>query len=381
MNSARIEAVETMIVDGGWRSFVFVRIVTEDGSIGVGEATLEFYEDVIAAAVMNLARDIRGVDSDRIEYVWQRLVRGGVWRGGPVHMSAVSGIDQALWDLKGKRLGAPVYRLLGGSCRETIRLYGNGARGDTPDAIAASAQTVAAAGFSDLKFLSSGPSLEVDPGHAVRQTVAMLRAAREALGPAAGIGVDCHCRFSPAMAVKLARQLEPLDAWFLEEPVVREDPQGMARVASSTSIPVAAGERLYSRWDFRPFFEAGAIALAQPDLSHCGGITEARRIAALAEVHGVGIAPHNPLSPVNTLASAHLAMATPNFVALEYVVDDVPWRDELIRPRLAIDHGVLRVPDLPGLGFELDLETVAAHPGHPSERPRLDHDDGAIAEW
>src|SRR5881628_2387289 len=152
---SRIVAVETIVVDGGWRSFVFVRIVTEDGVTGVGEATLEFYEDVVAAAVTNLAAGIRGIDANRIEYVWQRLVRGGVWRGGPVHMSAVSGIDQALWDLKGKRLGAPVYDLLGGSCRDYVRLYGNGARGETPDAIAVSARSVVDEGFDDLKFLAA----------------------------------------------------------------------------------------------------------------------------------------------------------------------------------------------------------------------------------
>jgi galactonate dehydratase len=296
-------------------------------------------------------------------------------------MSAVSGIDQALWDLKGKRLGVPVFELFGGSCRDHIRLYGNGARGDTPEAIASSARSVADSGFRDLKFLSAGPSLEVDPGAAVDLTVAMLAAAREALGAEAGIGVDCHGRFSPAMAIKLARRLEPLNPWFLEEPVVREDPVGMSRVAASTSVPIAAGERLYSRSDFKPFLTAGAIALAQPDLAHCGGISEARRIAAVAETFGVGVAPHNPLSPVNTLASAHLAMATPNFVTLEYVVDDVDWRNALIEPPLDIDGGVLRLPDRPGLGFELNAETVAAHPGRPTARPRLDHEDGAVAEW
>ena len=376
-----IEAIETFVVDGGWRSFVFVRITTEDGLSGVGEATLEFYEDVVAVAVANLGRSIRGIDAGRIEYIWQRLVKGGVWRGGPVHMSAVSGIDQALWDLFGKRTGLPVHALLGGACRDDVALYGNGARGETPEQIAASAKPIADAGFAGLKFLAAGPSLAVDTGEAIKRTVAMAAAARDAVGPDIGVGVDCHCRFSPAMAVKLARGLEPLDVWFLEEPVVREDPVGMGRVAASTTIPIAAGERLYSRSDFEPFLQAGAIALAQPDLSHCGGISEARRIAAQVEVKGVGFAPHNPLSPVNTLASAQLALTTPNFVTLEYVVDDVPWRDALIDPPLDIADGILRVPDLPGLGFELNMETVLAHPGGPTERPRLDHLDGGVAEW
>jgi galactonate dehydratase len=215
----------------------------------------------------------------------------------------------------------------------------------------------------------------------VQPTVDLARAAREAVGPAAGIAVDAHGRFSPAMAIRLARALEPIGIWFLEEPVVRENPRGMARVATATTIPIAAGERLYSRWDFQPFLELGAIALAQPDLAHCGGIAEARRIAAMAEVHQVGVAPHNPLSPVNTVASAHLAMTTPNFVSLEYVVDDVPWRDQLVTPPLEIADGSLRLPARPGLGIELDMATCAAHPGGASSRPRLEHGDGAVAEW
>jgi galactonate dehydratase len=378
---SRIEAVEVLTVEGGWRSFVFVRITTEDGLSGIGEGTLEFYEDVMSAAIANLGASIRGLDASRIEYIWQRLVRGGVWRGGAVHMSAVSGIEQALWDLKGKAAGLPVYELLGGSCRDHVRLYANSPRGETPDEMAKSAQRIQAMGFDDFKFLAPGPQRDVDTDPAISRTAVLAAAIREACGPTAGIAVDAHCRFSPAMAIKVARDLEPLRAWFFEEPVVRENPEGMARVAASTTIPIAAGERLLSRWDFLPFFRSAAIALAQPDLAHCGGIAEARRIAAMAEVYGIGIAPHNPLSPVNTLASAHLAMTTPNFVALEYVIDDVPWRDSLIDPPLAIADGILTLPDRPGLGFELNMETVAAHPGGAHERPRLDFTDGAVADW
>jgi galactonate dehydratase len=376
-----IESVETVTVDGDWRSFVFVRITTEDGATGLGEATLEFYEDVVAAAVANLGRAIRGIDAGRIEYIWQRLFRGGVWRGGPVHMSAVSGIEQALWDLKGKALGVPVYELLGGSCRDNIGLYGNGPTGSTPDEVAASARRIQGLGYANMKFLASGPNLDVDIDWPIQRTVEIAEAVREAVGPSAGIGVDAHGRFSPAMAIKLAHGLEPFRIWFFEEPVVRENPNGMARVAASTTIPIAAGERLYSRWDFQPFFELAAIALAQPDLAHCGGIAEARRIAAMAEVHQIGIAPHNPLSPVNTLASAHVAMATPNFVALEYVVDDVPWRDDLVDRALDIDEGRLFLSDRPGLGVELNMATCDAHPGLAKPRPRLEHADGTIAEW
>jgi galactonate dehydratase len=296
-------------------------------------------------------------------------------------MSAISGIEQALWDLKGKAADMPVYELLGGACRDHVDLYANGARGTTPDEMAASAARIRDMGFAKLKLAAAGPNRAVDGSDAIDRTRQAVAAIREATGPKMGIAVDAHGRYAPAMAVKLARALEPLDVWFLEEPVLPESPAALARVAASTTIPLAAGERLHSRWDFEPFLATGALALAQPDLAHCGGIAEGRRIAALAELHQAGLAPHNPMSPVNTAASAHLAMATPNFVTLEYLVDDVPWRDDLLVEPLDVREGRLCLSDRPGLGIDLDLETCRAHP--PVERPwpSFEHADGAVAEW
>jgi galactonate dehydratase len=381
VRGSRIESVETVSVAAGWRTWVFVRIITEEGATGLGEATLEYHEDLVARAVSDLGRVIRGLDSGRIEQIWQRLYRGGFWRGGPVLMSAISGIDQALWDLKGKAAGMPVYELLGGACRDYVTLYANGPRGTTADDLARSARQICDHGFGKMKLAAIGPNLDVEAGPAIGRTVDIVRAVRDAVGPVVGIAVDAHGRFSPAMAIRLARQLEPLDIWFLEEPALPENPNGIAAIAAATTIPIAAGERLHSRWDFRPLIESSAIALAQPDLAHCGGISEGRRIAAMAEVHQIGLAPHNPMSPVNTLASAHVAMTSPNFVALEYLVDDVAWRDEIFDLPLAVADGILRVPDRPGLGIDLNLDASAAHPPEPVTRPGYTHADGAVAEW
>jgi galactonate dehydratase len=380
-NPSRIEAVETVQVAGGWRTFVFVLITTEDGTTGIGEATLEYHEDTAAAAVHTLGEAIRGVDASRIEQIWQRLYRGGFWRGGPVLMSAISGIDQALWDLKGKAADMPVYQLLGGACRDYVELYANGPRGATPVELATSATGLVSRGFRSMKLAAAGPVLAVDAGTAVARAREEVAAIRDAVGPDVRIAVDAHGRYNPAMAVRLAHALEPLDIWFLEEPVLPENAGALGRIATATTIPLALGERLHSRWDFRPFLEGGFVALAQPDLAHCGGISEGRRIAALAELHQTGFAPHNPMSPVNTAASAHLAMATPNFVALEYLTDDVPWAQGLFAQGLDAREGRIYLSDRPGLGLELDLEACRAHPPAAVPRPGFSHADGAVAEW
>ncbi|MDQ6793301.1 MAG: galactonate dehydratase [Chloroflexota bacterium] len=378
---SRIEAVETLRAEAGWRSFVFVMITTDDGVTGVGEATLEYHEETVAAAVSQLGQAIRGVDASRIEWIWQRLYRGGFWRGGPVLMSAISGIDQALWDIKGKTAGMPVYELLGGACRDYVSLYANGPRGATTAELATSAASLTDRGFSAMKLAAAGPVLAVDDESAIDRTRQDVAAIRDAVGSGVRIAIDAHGRYSPAMVVRLARALEPLDVWFLEEPVLPENSEALARVAASTTIPLALGERLHSRWDFRPFIEGGFLALAQPDLAHCGGISEGRRIASLAELHQVGFAPHNPMSPVNTAASAHLAMATPNFVALEYLVDEVEWASELLAEPLDVRDGRLVLSDRPGLGIELNVEACRAHPPTDVRRPGFDHVDGAVAEW
>ena len=332
----RITGIRTVVVDGGMRNWVLVLVDTDEGLTGVGEATLEGKAETMVAAVGELGRMIDGQDPDRIQHLWQVMYRHSFWRGGPVLMSAISGIEQALWDIAGKAAGLPVYAFLGGGCRDRIPLYANGPRGTTPEEYAASAREIVAAGFSALKVAAVEATLPVDASGTVRRAAAAVGAIRDAVGPDVAIAVDVHGRLSPAMSIRLARELEPLDIWFLEEPVLPENAAAMADVARATTIPVATGERLFTKWGFREIVELRAAALLQPDVSHCGGILEARLIAALGETCYAGLAPHNPLSPVNTIASAHVAMASPNFVALEWVFDNPPWTQAILTEPLSI---------------------------------------------
>jgi galactonate dehydratase len=376
-----VTGVETVVVDGGTRNWVFVLVETDEGVRGLGEATLEGKAETIAAAVGELSRKVVGQDPGRIQHLWQMMYRQSFWRGGPVLFSAISGIEQALWDIAGKAAGLPVYALLGGACRDRIKLYANGPRGTTPAEYADSARAIAAAGFTAMKVAPLEATLPVDSSATVRAGAAVVAAIRDAVGPDVAIAVDVHGRLSPAMSIRLARELEPSDVWFLEEPVLPENAAALADVARATSIPVATGERLFGKWGFREVVERRAAALLQPDVSHCGGILEARLIGALGETCFAGLAPHNPLSPVNTVASAHVALASPNFVALEWVVDGPPWTQEVISEPLAIRDGVLELPPRPGLGVELDLEACARHPYRPVDLPTLWHADGAVADW
>lgn len=377
----KIAAVDTLIVDGGRRNWVFVTVVTEDGLQGLGEATLEGRAEAAAACVSELRRSLIGADARRIQHLWQVMYRHAFYRGGPAMTSAVSGVEQALWDLKGKALGVPVYELLGGACRDRLRVYANGPRGKSPEEYATSACAIRAAGFNAMKVAPLEATMPVDDGATIRRAADCVRAIRDAVGPSVAIAVDVHGRLSPAMSIQFAHRIEDLDIWFIEEPSLPENPRAMAQVARATHIPVATGERLFTKFGFREVLELGAAALLQPDVSHCGGIQEARFIAAMAEVCYAGFAPHNPLSPVNTAASAQVAMASPNFVALEWVFDDVPWRDQLLTEPLAIRDGWLTLPARPGLGIDLDFEVCRAHPYNPVNLGAMWHEDGSVADW
>jgi galactonate dehydratase len=331
--------------------------------------------------VADLARRLVGEDPARIQHLWQRLFRHSFWRGGVIQMTALSGIEQALWDIKGKVAGLPVYELLGGACRDRVRLYANGPRGATPEELAAGARRIAADGFSGLKMSRLGPTLPVDGREPLRGTVEAVAAVREAVGPSMRIGIDAHGRLSPAMALELARMVEPYDVWFIEEPVLPENGDALADVARRSPVPIATGERLFTRWGFRDVLRHRSAALWQPDLAHCGGIFEARTIAAMAEMNYAGLAPHNPLGPVNTMASAHVAMASPNFVALEYLFDRPSYADSLTGTPLPVERGWLTVPRRPGLGIDVDVDACRAHQYRPTDQPGWWHEDGSVADW
>jgi galactonate dehydratase len=387
----RISKLGTVVVNAGRRNWIFVRIETDQpGLIGWGEASLEVKTRGVLGAIEDFAPLVVGEDPRRIEYLWQVLYRQQFFRGGPVEMSAVSGIDQALWDIKGKELGVPVWQLLGGRVRDKVRFYdhlGGGAPEATygqmePSLLAELAQRTVADGFDALKVLAVPRTRALDSEARVRTAAAAMAAIRDAVGPEVDIMVDLHGRTTAAMAIRYGQAMAEYSPWFFEEPVPPEDVDGHVAVAQALpGIPIATGERLISRWAFRPFFERGAIAVAQPDVCHTGGISEVRRIAAMAEAHGISVAPHNPLGPIATVANLHLAVATPNHLIQEVMRSDVPWRDEIVTGVPPIVAGHMAPPEAPGLGIDIDEAAAAAHPYQPEPQYRWFHEDGSVAEW
>jgi galactonate dehydratase len=377
----KIVSIEPLVVDIGSRNWLFVVLETDEGLSGVGEGSLPGHPRAVAAAVEEYREYLVGEDPARIQHLWQVMYRQPFFRSGAVVLSAISAIEQALWDIKGKVAGLPVYELLGGRCHDRVKLYANGPSGETLEELADSARSLVERGFTAIKTSMVEPVLPVQGDAVFRRAAERAESLREAVGPEVEIGWDAHGRFTPAMAIKLARALEPYNIWFLEEPALPENAKGLAQVARATSIPIATGERLFTKWSFREVLELGAAALLQPDLSHCGGVLEARAIAAMAEVYYCGFAPHNPLGPVNTIVSAHVGMASPNFVALELCLYPEEWTRELLTEPLELSDGYLELSDKPGWGVELDVELCRAHPYKPHKLPILEHPSGALADW
>ncbi|PSQ07176.1 galactonate dehydratase [Halobacteriales archaeon QS_6_71_20] len=382
----RIVDYELFEVPPRW---LFLRIETADGTVGWGEPVVEGRARTVRTAVEELLDSyLLGADPSRIEDHWQTMYRGGFYRGGPVLMSAISGVDQALWDLKGKRLGAPVYELLGGAARDRVRVY-QWIGGDRPTEVAREAERKVEAGFTALKMNATEELARVDSPAAVEAAVTRLREVREAVGDEVDVGVDFHGRVSKPMAKRLAAALEPHEPMFIEEPVLPEHNDALPEIAAQTSTPIATGERMYSRWDYRTLFETGGVDVVQPDLSHAGGITEVRKIASMAEAHDVALAPHCPLGPIALASCVQVDACTPNALVQEQSLDihynetsDV--LDYLADPSVFdYEDGYVGIPDDPGLGIDVDES-------HVREQSELDvdwhnpvwrHDDGSVAEW
>jgi len=369
-----ITKLETFYVKPRW---LFLKIHTDEGLVGLGEPIVEGRAQTVAAAVQEIGRYLIGQDPRRIEHHWQAIYRGQFYRGGPVLCSAMSGIEQALWDIVGKWLGQPVYQLLGGSTRDRIRMY-RGTGGETPEECAANARALVAQGFTALKMGVPGPVNLVDTPARVEKTAQRFAAVRDAVGPTVEIGIDFHGRCSPAMSIQLAKALEPYSPMFIEEPVLPENVDALVTVARSTSIPIATGERLFSKWGFREILENQAAVIMQPDLSHVGGILEAKKVAAMAECYYASVAPHCPLGPIALAACLQLDACIPNFLVQEHVTLGEGY---LKQPFEVID-GHIELPTGPGLGIELD-ESALADKGHDGswETPRLWHSDGSVADW
>ncbi|GAA3666572.1 galactonate dehydratase [Lentzea roselyniae] len=379
----KVTAVETFLVEPRW---LFLKVSTDEGVTGWGEPVVEGRAGTVRAAVHELAELVIGQDPLRVEDLWQVLRRGGFYRGGPVLSSALAGYDHALWDIAGKARGLPVHELLGGPVRDRVRAY-SWVAGDRPDGVFEAVARQVEAGFSAVKMNATAEMRPIASPADAEAVLDRAREAREALGPRGDLAIDFHGRVSPAMARRLVRTLEEVQPMFVEEPVLPELPvEVLASVVSASTVPIATGERLYSRWEFKPVLDAG-VAVVQPDPSHAGGISELRRIGSLAEIYGASIAPHCPLGPISLAASLQVAFTTPNFLIQEhsagmhyhgtdpaYLVDMAPVR---------VVDGWLARPTGPGLGVEVDEAAVrrAAETGHAWRSPIWRHDDGGFAEW
>lgn len=386
----KITQVSTTVVNAKLRNWVFVRIdTTTDGLYGLGEATLEFSSQAVATRVSELADLLVGRDPRDVARLWESMFRYPFFRGGAVTMSAMSGIDQALHDIRAKDMGEPLWRVLGGLARERVRMYDHVGGGDSSAVYGALDSALGdriaeskAEGFSAIKILAVPQTAPIDGIAPLREAERIMAQAREAAGEEMDIMVDLHGRTSAAMAIQYAQVLEPYQPLFLEEVVPPDMPASeMARVARSTTIPIASGERLFHRKEFLELLSAGAISIAQPDVCHAGGITEIMRIGALCGTYGVPLAPHNPLGPIATMVNIHVGLATPNFMIQEVMRSDVPWRDDVVRGAAPIVDGFVEPPTAPGIGIDIDVTEAAKHPYVQSEPVQWTHPDGSIAEW
>lgn len=363
----KITGLTPYICDCFRTNWVFVKVETDEGVYGWGEASLEYREHTVAEALRELARTAIGRQANEIESLWQDCNREVYFRGGPVYMSALGALEMALWDIKGKALGVPVYELLGGRVRDKIPCYANawfsGAK--TPDEFAAKARLALDAGYQGLKWDPFGSAyLELSPA-GFREAESCLTAVAGVVAGRAELLVEGHGRFDVPTAVRIGDMLSAYHVAWFEEPLPPGNLEALADVRCRTRVPIAAGERLYSRWDYLPFFSAHCADFAQPDVTHVGGIAELRRIADLAEAHYLPCCPHNPCGPVANAATLHAAAATANIRRLETMATDVSWRAQVAREDARFEDGFLLVPDTPGLGVDIDIEALSLHPFRP----------------
>ncbi|QHT63019.1 galactonate dehydratase [Paenibacillus lycopersici] len=358
--------------------FSFLKMSTDEGLVGWGEAIVEGRSRTVAMAIKELEPHLIGQDPRRIEHLWQAMYRGTFYRGGPILTSAISGLEQAMWDILGKSLGVPVYQLLGGAVRSRIRMY-RGIGGSTVEETVSNAKKLREQGFTMMKTGIEAMAHIVETPAWVNRQVERIEAIREAIGPECDLGIDFHGRISPALAVRLAKELEPSKLAFIEEPCLPENVDTMVTIARSTSTPIATGERLFTKWSFREVLEKQAASIVQPDLAHCGGILEGKKIAAMAEVYFAGFAPHNPLGPINLASSIQLSANVPNFIYQEHA----DLGQGYLKKPFEIKDGYIDIPTAPGLGIEVDEDAIKdkLYDGD-WDTPRWFHeDDGSVADW
>jgi galactonate dehydratase len=378
----RIKKIETFLVKPRW---LFLKMTTEEGIVGLGEPLLEGRSLTCQTAVQELEPWLIGEDPTRVVHLWQSMYKHAFYRGGEILTSALSGVEQALWDCYGKLMGLPVYRLLGGPTRDRVRVYGT-AGGRDPESAAQSVREAVALGFNAIK---TGPSAGGRRGRLIEtagyteRVVETFAAMREAAGPEVDIAIDFHGAVPPATAKRLVKALEPYHPLFIEEPVQCQNVDVLADITHSTSVPIATGERLFTKWGFREVLEKRAATILQPDLSHAGGIMETRLIAGMAEAYYAGLAPHCPLGPIAFAACVQLDAAIPNFLCQEGGRHTTPAMDGYLKVPFRHEGGYLPLPTGPGLGIELDEESMAAKDliGHDWQNPKSYAEDGSAIDW
>ena len=381
----KLKSFELFTVAPRW---LFLRLETDDGTVGWGEPIVEGRAATVAAAVTELMDYLLGKDPRNVEDLWQTLYRGGFYRGGEILMSAISGIEQALWDIKGKALGLPIYELMGGAVREKVQVYA-WIGGDDPAQTAEAAKNQLALGYKALKMNGTGAVHWIDTPAKIDKAVENLAAVREAVGREVQIGIDFHGRVHKGMAKQLIKALEPYSPMFVEEPVLAENNEALVELARISSIPIATGERMYTRWGFKEVLKSGAVDILQPDVSHAGGIWETRKIAAMAEAFDVAIAPHCPLGPIALASCLQLDFCTPNAFIQEQSLgihynkgSDI--LDYLSDPSIFnYQDGYVPLLKAPGLGIEINEQKVRemAKIGHNWKNPIWKNEDGSVTEW
>lgn len=391
----KIVRIEMLVCHARMRNWVFVKVVTDqDGLVGWGEATLEWHTRSIVGAIEDLSQLLVGEDPTRIEFLWQMMFRQHFWHGnGIVRATAIAGIDIALWDILGKIHGVPCHRLWGGPVRDYIRLYchlGGGnmeAFYDTPvdnaRRFADLAQQAVEEGFTAFKSMAVPPTMPLEGRRPVKAAEACVAAMREAVGDNIDIMVDCHARPSPMVGMQFATALEPYGLYFLEEPCWPENIDGLAAINAAVSTPIATGERLTHLAAFRELFARAACDVCQLDITHCGGLSEARRIAALADAYQIPLAPHNPQGPISTAASLEFGFSQQGYIICEAVHADVPWRSDVVTESCSVDEATRTVKpsDAPGLGVTVNEAEVRKHPFQQEILQRTFLRDGSVGDW
>ncbi len=388
----KITDVKTIVVNAEMRNWIFVKVVTDQaGLFGWGEASLEWKTRAVAGAIEDFTPMLIGEDPRNIEHIYQKLYRHSFFRMGVIGMSAISGLEQACWDIFGKSLGLPVYRLLGGEVRDKVRMYTHLGGGDMksvyqtfdPQPLIDLAHEVVSRGYTALKVVFVPYSEPLMGRQYVNHFSKMFEKLRIAVGDNIDIMIDFHGRTSPAMAIQYIHSIEEFSPYFCEEPVPPENIPALRQVREAVRVPIATGERLVSRYQFRELYEQQACHIIQPDLCHCGGLSEAKKIAAAAETYYMGVAPHNPLGPIANAVALHFALSTPNFLIQEDMLSDVPWRWDVVKHGLKMENGYWSKTESPGLGIEVDEIEAAKHPFKQETFATAvaRAADGAILDW